>query len=218
MKISKLAGHIPERIIQALKPDFLLKAKIDGPKRLAHFLGQLIEECRNFTRFTENLNYRAEVMAKTWPGRYAVDPKAEIKVPNDLAKKLEHNPVAIANNCYCDRNGNGDEASGEGWKYRGRGPNMITGKGTYQAFQDWLESEGYNYDVMGNPDIVATDITVGLLSAVWFFSIYKKIWPLCDQGVEDSNIKAVTKKVNGGLTNLEKRILYTKAIYKALTV
>lgn len=216
MNIEKLDGIIPDHITRELTPDFLLKACIDGPKRLSNFLGQLMEECANFSRMVENLNYSAKGLAKTWPSRYAIDPKADVKEPNKLALKLQNDPVAIANNCYCNRNGNGAEETGDGYKYRGRGPNMITGKGTYQDFQNWLTKEGYDYDVIHNPDLVAKDITVGLLSAVWFFSVYKQLWGICDAGVDVETIKLVTRKVNGGLTNIESRIAYTQKIYKAI--
>lgn len=217
MNVAKLIGVIPEHIVEALTPDFLLKAGIDGPRRLSNFLGQLMEECANFNRMVENLNYSADGLAKTWPSRYAIDTKATEKKPNALAMKLRNDPVAIANNCYCNRNGNGDEASGDGYKYRGRGPVMITGKGTYKDFQAWLTEEGFEYDIMNNPDFLATDITVGLLSAAWFFGVFKNMWSVCDAGVLPDNIKAVTLKVNGGVTNLQQRVDHTQRVFKALT-
>lgn len=216
MNITKLAGIIPDNIIQALTPDFLQKAGIDGPRRLSHFLGQCMEETGNFTVFMEKLNYSAMGLAKTWPGRYAVDPKAINKQPNPLALKLQHDPVAIANNCYCNRNGNGDEASGDGWKYRGRGPIQLTGLSAYQGFQDWLnEGSAAPVDIVHNPDIVAKDINIGLLSAAWIFQV-KNLWPVCDLGVDLDDVTKVTKKVNGGLINLETRFSHTQQIFQAL--
>ncbi len=215
MNISLLAGYIPDFVIQALTPDFLVKAKIDGPKRLSHFLGQCMEESGNFTVFTENLNYSANGLAKKWPGRYSTHgDKIE---PNALAMKLQHDPEAIANNCYCNRNGNGTEASRDGWAYRGRGPIQLTGKAAYKGFQEWYnDGSESSIDLLSNPNIVATDINIGLLSAAWIFKS-KNLWPICDVSVDTNEIISITKKINGGLTHLESRINHTHRIYTALT-
>ena len=215
MNVSNLAGLIPQPVLDTITPDLLAIATIDGPLRLSNFLGQCMEETGIFTRKTENLNYSAQGLANTWPSRYAVDPYATPKVPNDLANNLAHNPEAIANNCYALRMGNGDEASGEGWKYRGEGDIELTGKDAYQAFQSWLQSKGYDVDIMSNPDLVAT-APYDLLSAIWFFT-KNNLWVICDRGIDSDNIAAITEKVNGGETNLNQRIAYTQKIYAALT-
>lgn len=89
--------------------------------RLAAFLAQAGHESAELTRLVENLNYGAAGLANTWPGRFAVDPTARQRVPNGLALRLERQPEAIANAVYGNRMGNGPAASGDGWRYRGRG-------------------------------------------------------------------------------------------------
>ncbi|MHA5526101.1 glycoside hydrolase family 19 protein, partial [Pseudomonas aeruginosa] len=102
---------------------------ITSPVRAAAFLAQVGHESGQLTRLVENLNYSARGLAATWPSRYlGADGQ-----PNALAQRLARNPRAIANNAYASRNGNGDEASGDGWRYRGRGLLQITGRSNYRA-------------------------------------------------------------------------------------
>ncbi|UUS13328.1 glycoside hydrolase family 19 protein [Stenotrophomonas sp. CD2] len=108
---------------------------ISTPKRAAAFLAQVGHESGSLTRIIENLNYGAQGMADTWPSRYAVDPKAKPRKPNDLARALERKPVAIGNNAYANRLGNGSEASGDGYRFRGRGPIQNTGRANYAAIR-----------------------------------------------------------------------------------
>lgn len=90
---------------------------ITSPVRVAAFLAQVGHESGQLTHLVENLNYSARSLAATWPSRYlGADGQ-----PNALAQRLARNPRAIANNTYASRNGNGDEASGDGWRFRGRG-------------------------------------------------------------------------------------------------
>lgn len=98
--------------------------QINTPKRVAAFVANLAAESRQLTVLSENLNYSADQLARTWPPRYAnVD-----KTPNDLARDLARKGAqAIANNVYANRMGNGDEASGDGWRNRGAGGLQLTG-------------------------------------------------------------------------------------------
>lgn len=100
--------------------------EIDTPARRAAFLAQVGHESSQLTRLVENLNYSAQGLAATWPSRY-LGPDGQ---PNALALRLARNPQAIADNTYATRNGNGDEASGDGWRFRGRGLLQITGRAT----------------------------------------------------------------------------------------
>ncbi|HEJ2200336.1 TPA: glycoside hydrolase family 19 protein, partial [Pseudomonas aeruginosa] len=102
---------------------------ITSPVRAAAFLAQVGHESSQLTRLVENLNYSAQGLAATWPSRYV----GADGQPNALAQRLARNPRAIANNAYASRNGNGDEASGDGWRYRGRGLLQITGRANYRA-------------------------------------------------------------------------------------
>jgi uncharacterized protein YcbK (DUF882 family) len=106
--------------------------------------------------------------------------------------------------------GNGPEASGDGWKYRGRGALQLTGKDNYLAFSKYCNRP----DVMTNPDLVATELAFE--SAMFFFE-RNKLWSICDQGVTDAAILSISKKVNGGTHGLEDRKNKTKTYYAQLS-
>jgi putative chitinase len=162
--------------------------------RAAHFFAQTAHESGNFTAFSENLNYGAKGLRGIF-GKY---------FPTDaMAKAYERQPQKIANRVYASRMGNGVEASGDGWKYRGRGALQLTGKANYQAFSDYIDRP----DVMTNPDLVAGELCFE--SALWFFD-RNKLWGICDQGINDAAILALTKRINGGTHGLDDRMAKTK--------
>jgi len=163
--------------------------------RAAHFFAQTAHESGNFKAFSENLNYGAKGLRGIF-GKY---------FPTDaIAKAYERQPQKIANRVYANRMGNGDEASGEGWKYRGRGPLQLTGKNNYRAFGKYI---GREQEILDNPDLVATEL--GFESALWFFDA-NKLWGICDQGINDAAILQLTKRINGGTHGLDDRKLKTK--------
>ena len=163
--------------------------------RAAHFFAQTAHESGNFKAFSENLNYGAKGLRGIF-GKY---------FPTDaLARAYERQPQKIANRVYANRMGNGDEASGDGWKYRGRGPLQLTGKNNYRAFGRYI---GREQEILDNPDLVATEL--GFESALWFFDA-NKLWSICDQGINDAAILALTKRINGGTHGLEDRKAKTK--------
>jgi putative chitinase len=163
--------------------------------RAAHFFAQTAHESGNFKAFSENLNYGAKGLRGIF-GKY---------FPTDaMARAYERQPQKIANRVYANRMGNGDEASGDGWKYRGRGPLQLTGKNNYRAFGKYI---GREQEVLDNPDIVANEL--GFESALWFFDA-NKLWGICDQGINDAAILALTKRINGGTHGLDDRKLKTK--------
>ena len=165
-----------------------------SPDRAAHFFAQTAHESGGFKAFSENLNYGAKGLRGIF-GKY---------FPTDaLARAYERQPMKIANRVYANRMGNGDEASGEGWLFRGRGSLQLTGKFNFKAFSDYIGRP----DVMTNPDIVATELAFE--SALWFFD-KNKLWSICDQGVNDATILALTKRINGGTHGLDDRKLKTK--------
>jgi putative chitinase len=165
-----------------------------SPARAAHFFAQTAHESGNFTAFSENLNYGAKGLRGIF-GKY---------FPTDaMAKMYERQPQKIANRVYASRMGNGVEASGDGWKYRGRGALQLTGKANYQAFADYIKRP----DVMANPDLVAGELCFE--SALWFFD-RNKLWGICDQGINDTAILALTKRINGGTHGLDDRMAKTK--------
>ena len=162
--------------------------------RAAHFFAQTAHESGNFKAFSENLNYGAKGLRSIFSRYFPTDA---------LAASYERKPERIANRVYANRMGNGDEASGDGWKYRGRGALQLTGKSNYQAFADYVKRP----DVMTNPDIVAGELCFE--SALWFFD-KNKLWSICDQGINDAAILALTKRINGGTHGLDDRKAKTR--------
>ena len=172
-----------------------------SPARAAHFFGQTAHETGGFKAFSENLNYGAKGLRGIF-GKY---------FPTDvLALQYERKPERIANRVYASRMGNGPEASGDGWKYRGRGALQLTGKDNYLAFSKYCNRP----DVMTNPDLVATELAFE--SAMFFFE-RNKLWTICDQGVTDATILSISKKVNGGTHGLEDRKNKTKTYFAQLS-
>jgi putative chitinase len=167
------------------------------PVRAAHFFAQTAHETGGFKAFSENLNYSAQGLQGIF-GKY---------FPGNLEESYARNPEKIANRVYADRMGNGNEASGDGWKYRGRGALQLTGKANYKAFADYLGKP----EIMENPDLVAT--TYAFDSAMFFFD-KNKLWSICDQGINDAAILALTKRINGGTHGLEDRNTKTKKYYE----
>lgn len=170
---------------------------IDTPQRVAMFLAQLAHESGDFTRVVENLSYGAQGLADNWPGRYAVEPKAKVKVPNALATRLSRNPEAIANNCYANRMGNGTEASGDGWRYRGRGLKQLTGAFNYGAC-----GTGIGAPLLKTPELLEQP-RYAVLSACWFWR-EKRLNAFADS----HDLAGATQIINGGLTGLPKRVDY----------
>jgi len=183
---------------------------INTPKRLAAFLSQVGHESAGLSCLQENLNYSADGLANVWPKRYAktlqngVYAKNSVGryLPSTLALKIARKPVLIANNCYANRMGNGDEASGEGWKFRGRGLKQLTGKSNYAQLT--LET---GIDFISNPDLLLQP-SYGVISACWFWKVNN-----LEYYADKEDIEGLTKKINGGLIGIEKRkALYSKAI------
>ena len=167
------------------------------PVRAAHFFAQTSHETGGFKAFSENLNYSAQGLQGIF-GKY---------FPGTLEESYARQPEKIANRVYADRMGNGNEASGDGWKFRGRGALQLTGKANYEAFAKYL---GTN-EVMENPDLVATKYSFD--SAMFFFE-KNKLWTICDKGINDAAILELTKRINGGTHGLEDRKVKTYKYYE----
>ena len=175
------ADHWIEAFDQLL-PDY----EINTPKRIAAFIAQCAHESGGFRFLKENLNYKAESLMKTFP-KYFSD--------RDTANAYAKQPVKIANRVYASRMGNGDEASGDGYKYCGRGLIQLTGKTNYDWFAASLEisaSEASEY---------LETFEGAAQSACWF-------WESNNLNVEADagDIKKMTKKINGGYIGLDDRI------------
>ena len=197
MDINKLKGHIPDAVLAQI-PSVVEKFKIDTPLELAHFLAQCGHESGNFKAVSENLNYSADGLKKIFPKYF----------PGNLNESYARKPEAIASRVYASRMGNGDEASKEGFKFRGRGYIQLTGKANYAEFDKFVED-----DILTNPDLVATKYP--LLSAAWFFS-KNKLNEIASKGADDATVTAVTKRVNGGTIGLADRIKHFKEFYALL--
>jgi putative chitinase len=159
----------------------------------AHLLGQCFVESDGFSKFQENLNYSAQGLADTWPTRFAVVPGAAVKVPNALALSLHKKPVDIANTVYANRNGNGDTASGDGWKYRGIGAIQLTGKSNVKAFADYMGKPS----LVEVPDVIAT---VHAFDTALFFFKANDLFRLCVD-LKDETVRRVSNGVNRGNPN-----------------
>jgi putative chitinase len=198
MDINKLKGHIPDAVIAQL-PDTIAKFELNTPLRLAHFLAQAGHESGGFKAVNENLNYGAKGLLGIFKKYFPTPEKAAL---------YERKPEKIANLVYGSRMGNGPEASGEGWKFRGRGYIQLTGKDNYKAF-DAVVAES----IVDNPDLVATKYP--LLSAAWFFH-KNGLHKIADGGATDAVVTSVTKRVNGGTIGLADRIKHFKEYYSLL--
>jgi len=196
MDLNKLKGHVPDNVIAQI-PDVMAKFKIDTAVKLSHFLAQCGHESGGFKVVNENLNYGAKGLNTIFKKYFPTEEKAKL---------YERTPEKIANLVYGSRMGNGPEASGEGYKFRGRGYIQLTGKDNYTAF-----GKAINEDIAANPDLVATKYP--LLSAAWFFS--KNCLGKCVDA-SDASVLAVTKCVNGGTIGLEDRKKHFKEYYALL--
>ncbi|GEM_PF-434163 len=191
-------------VLAFLASDAVLKENgINTALRLAHFLGQGLIET-GFLRYAEeNLNYSAEALGRVWPSHF---PTAAIQ--QEYARK----PEKIANRAYADRMGNGDEASGDGWKYRGRGFIQLTGRNNYERY-----AEASGVDIVDNPDLLSQDLQASIAVAAAFFRVNNLL-----QYADENNASAVSRGVNRGNPLSSKaahgeddRILWTK---EALTL
>jgi putative chitinase len=197
LNIEKLKGHIPD-VVLAQIPDTAKKFNITNNLRLAHFLSQCGHESGGFKAVSENLNYSADGLKKIF-GKY---------FPGNLNESYAKQPEKIASRVYGNRMGNGDEASKEGYKFRGRGYIQLTGKDNYTRFGKFIGE-----DTVANPDLVATKYP--LASAAFFFDS-NKLWSICDKGSDNATVTAVTKRVNGGTIGLADRIKHFNEYYNLL--
>jgi len=190
-------GIIGKGTLAAIKADCNIKTVFG----LANFMGQTDHETGGYKASSENLNYSAEGLMKVFPKYF----------PNLLtAEKYERKPEAIASRVYGSRMGNGDEASKDGYKYRGRGAIQLTGKDNYKLFGISINEA----EVLTNPDVVATKYF--FRSADFFFD-RNNLWAIADKGITDDIIKQLTKRINGGYNGLDHRIERTKHYYSILT-
>ena len=171
---------------------------IDTPLRKAHFLAQVAHESGGFKFVVENLNYSASVLYNVFRKYF----------PNlDIANEYTRQQEKIANKVYANRMGNGNEESGDGWKYRGRGALQLTGKNNYTAFAKYLDRP----EILDNPDLVATEYAFE--SAMFFFD-RNNLWSICDKGIDSNTMTKLTRRINGGTNGLEHRKVLTLKYYE----
>ena len=164
----------------------------DSRQRLAHFFAQILHESGCLRFDMENLNYSADALLKVFPKYFKTREEAEA---------YARQPQKIANRVYASRMGNGNEASGDGWKYRGRGLIQLTGKDNYAAFASWVGDPR----IVDDPDLVSSEYAVH--SAVFFWDS-RKLNALAD----NDDVVGLTKKINGGTNGLaHRRELLNKA-------
>ena len=174
----------PHELFDALAA-VLPRYSITSVDRVAAFLAQCGHESAGFTILRENLNYSAEQLHRVWPKRF---PTLE------SAQPYNRNPEAIANRVYCDRMGNGDEASGDGYRYRGRGAIQLTGKDNYTAFAHQIS--------MSIDEAVAyTETLQGAIESAAFFWYRNNLNAIAD----NQDMMSLTKRINGGTIGLEDR-------------
>jgi len=193
MNLQKLQHILPVNVYDALAKG---NKNITNNFRLAHFLSQVAHESGNFKVLYENLNYSAAGLIKVFPRYFNAT----------TAAKFARKPQLIANRVYANRIGNGNEASGDGWNYRGRGYLQVTGRANYKAFSEYIGE-----DCEKHPDLVATKYPLD--SALWFFD-RNKLWTLCDKG--EDNVATVSRRVNGGTNGLQDRLNKFRSFMKYL--
>ena len=198
MNLDRLKGHVPDTVIAQI-PGVMESFGVNTPLRLAHFLAQCGHESGGFRLTQENLNYSAKGLMGIFKKYFPTQA---------LADAYARKPEKIANRVYGGRMGNGLEATGEGFKFRGRGYIQLTGKQNYTAFDLAVED-----DILANPDLVSSKHA--LASAAWF---WKKngLNLIADTGSSSEVVTKITKRVNGGTIGLPDRIKHFKEYHALL--
>lgn len=176
---------------------------IDTPQRIAAFLAQLAHESGEFERLVESLNYSAERLTKVWPRRFPT---------LALAQPFARNEQKLGNRVYANRLGNGDEASGDGFRYRGRGLIQLTGRANYRA-----TGKAIDIDLENKPDLLLEPATSALAAAQFWNS--RGLNALADSNVgddDDEDFQAITVRINGGTHGLAERKRYWATAKAAL--
>lgn len=163
---------------------------IDTLPRIAAFIAQVGHESAQLTRCVESLTYSAQRLAMVWPRRF----RSADGSPTALAREVAYQPERIANLVYAGRNGNGDEASGDGWRFRGRGLLQVTGRSNYRAV-----GEGLAQPFVARPQLLAEPRWACRTAAWW--------WQRngLNELADGARFEDITRRINGGLNGLEDR-------------
>jgi putative chitinase len=186
-QLSSVIGNNPnlDGWYEALS-NVLPEYEIDSPQRVAAFIAQCTHESGGFKRLKENLNYRWESLRRVFPKYFPTD---------ELAQEYAHKQEQIANRVYGSRMGNGDESSGDGFRYCGRGLIQLTGRNNYTKF-----AESIGMAVEEVPSLLET-FEGAVKSACWFWKTNN-----LNQYADSGDILTMTKRINGGTIGLEDRI------------
>lgn len=211
ISLEKLKLILPETLVYEMQGT-LERFEINTSLRTSHFISQVKHESADFTKTEENLNYKD-------PYRLASIFKVDFDRNKDktisdeeveFAKGYVGKAEKIANYVYANQNGNGDEASGDGWRFRGRGYMMTTGRINYRKLSDAMN----DVTIMTNPDVLISPKYACLSAGYFWYS--NKLNALADKGADDATILALTKKINGGTHGLSERQKYFYEIYNKL--
>ena len=164
--------------------------EIDERREVAGFLANCTHESDRFAQLSENLNYSAQGLANTW-ARFSVTGKRG-GAPTPEAIGIARQPFMIANIAYANRMGNGDENSGDGWRFRGRGLIQVTGRANYEAL-----AEVWGVDCVSKPELLATP-EGAVVSACWFWKSNG-----CNELAQAGDWLALRKRVNGGTVGID---------------
>ena len=208
--LSRVFPTAPEdRLTEIAKEiDLQIKTgKLDSPERLAHFFGQVLQEVGGKAQLVEGFNYRADKLGPIF-AYFRLNPSEAL-----LYGRTADHPAdrqAIANRVYANRNGNGDIASGDGWRYRGRGLKQLTGRWNYRDFtrrHNALFGGDVNFE--DNPDLLA-EPKYAVRSALYFW-IDNGLFAIADRGVNRSAADAITQVVNPGTPEASKKARWKHA-------
>lgn len=191
--------HIDPSLADAFNETFE-RFGILTPLQQASWIGQCGHECGNFKIMEENLNYRAATLLKLFPQT----PKRQWGFTPESAAEYEKQPRKIANRIYSNRMGNRDEASGDGWRFRGSGFLQLTGHSNF-----YHAGQALGVDFVMEPELVRTP-KYAAQTAGWFWQTHK-----LNQCADGRDFVTMTKKINGGTIGLDDRI---KHINQALAV
>lgn len=177
--------------------DIMPKWGIVGPARETAFLGQMRHESGDFSRFTESLYYKdPERIARIFRTAFDLDQdKVVDPVEIEFAKKFIRNPEALANRAYANKFGNGDETSGDGWKYRGRGPIQTTFKSNYEKASFWT-----HVNLVKDPDEMLVP-RVGCAAACGYWKDHG-----CNELADLGDHREITRRINPGMAGLAERV------------
>lgn len=199
-QLAEIAPALESGRAELYYPDLtagMARFEITTPLREAAYLATLLEESAGLTRFVENLNYSARRLMQVWPRRF---PTLARTVP------YARRPQPLANYVYADRLGNGPAQSGDGWRFRGRGPIMATGRDMYER-----AGPAVGEDLIADPDRLLLP-EVGFAVSAWIFAVEKN----CNPPADRADMHEITRRINGAQIGIEHRLAYFARARKVL--